>query len=100
MSNVGDLVARLLRLERPLLIALDVDGTISPIARDPDMAEIPAETLATLAALLEETPVPEGIRVVLESEVLPRLLPDHRKLLIQIATESLLDGEVDRLIRG
>lgn len=51
MSNVGDLVERLLRLERPLLIALDVDGTISPIVRDPDMAEIPAETLATLAAL-------------------------------------------------
>ena len=51
MSNVGDLVGRLLRLERPLLVALDVDGTIAPIVRDPDMAEIPPETLATLAAL-------------------------------------------------
>jgi len=41
----------LLGLERPLLIALDVDGTISPIVRDPDMAEIPQETLSTLKTL-------------------------------------------------
>lgn len=51
MSPVANLVERLLRLERPLLVALDVDGTISPIVRDPDMAEIPSETMATLEAL-------------------------------------------------
>jgi trehalose-phosphatase len=49
--SVDDLIERLGRLERPLLVALDVDGTISPIVRDPDSAEIPAETLATLEAL-------------------------------------------------
>lgn len=51
MSPIGSLIERLLRLERPLLVALDVDGTISPIVRDPDMAEIPDKTLATLDAL-------------------------------------------------
>lgn len=51
MSRARDLVERLLRLERPLLVALDVDGTISPIVRDPDMAEIPPATLSTLEAL-------------------------------------------------
>jgi trehalose-phosphatase len=51
VSRADNLVERLRELERPLLIALDVDGTISQIVRDPDMAEIPAETLATIAAL-------------------------------------------------
>jgi len=51
VSRASELVERLRDLERPLLIALDVDGTISPIVRDPDMAEIPAETLAMIAAL-------------------------------------------------
>lgn len=63
MSRARALVERLLRLERPLLVALDVDGTISPIVRDPDMAEIPAETLATLDAL-SRTP---GIELALVS---------------------------------
>lgn len=49
--SVDDLIERLLHLERPLLVALDVDGTISPIVRDPDTAQIPKETLATLEAL-------------------------------------------------
>jgi len=51
MSRVDELVERVLRLERPLLVALDVDGTISPIVRDPDKAEISPETLAVLGAL-------------------------------------------------
>jgi trehalose-phosphatase len=51
MSRVADLVERILGLDRPLLIALDVDGTISPIVRDPHTAEIPDETLATLQGL-------------------------------------------------
>ena len=51
MSRIADLVGRILGLDRPLLVALDVDGTISPIVRDPDMAEIPGETLATLDTL-------------------------------------------------
>lgn len=51
MSQVESLVERLLNLDRPLLVALDVDGTLAPIVRDPDMAEIPEETLSVLEAL-------------------------------------------------
>jgi len=47
MSLVDDL----LTLERPLLVALDVDGTIAPIVRDPDSATIPDDTLEALKAL-------------------------------------------------
>ena len=51
MSRVESLLEALLTLERPLLLALDVDGTLSPIVRDPEHAEIPAPTLSTLASL-------------------------------------------------
>ena len=51
MSSVDALLTRLLELERPLLLALDVDGTLAPIVHDPDIAEIPAETLSTLSDL-------------------------------------------------
>lgn len=51
MSLEGALVESLLDLERPLLVALDVDGTISPIVREPDLARIPKATLSTLRAL-------------------------------------------------
>ena len=51
MSDVEALVATLAALERPLLLALDVDGTLSPIVRNPDLAKIPASTLSTLAFL-------------------------------------------------
>jgi len=53
VSRVESLVEALLALERPLLLALDVDGTLSPIVRDPDLAQIPASILSTLAALAE-----------------------------------------------
>ncbi len=58
MSRVDSLVDRLLTLERPLLVALDVDGTLAPIVRDPDRAAIPEQTLSTLAALAK-TPMLE-----------------------------------------
>ena len=51
MSRVESLLDALLALERPLLLALDIDGTISPIVRDPDLAQIPASTLSTLVGL-------------------------------------------------
>lgn len=47
MSLIDDLLA----LDRPLLVALDVDGTIAPIVRDPDRAAIPTHTLTILKAL-------------------------------------------------
>ena len=46
-----NLVDDLLALDRPLLVALDVDGTIAPIVPDPDKAAIPDDTLAALKAL-------------------------------------------------
>jgi len=45
------LVERALGLDRPLLVALDVDGTIAPIVRDPDAAAVPKATLDALAVL-------------------------------------------------
>jgi len=51
VSRVGALVESLLELERPLLVALDVDGTISPIVQDPDLARIPTATLSNLETL-------------------------------------------------
>ena len=51
MNRLGPLVQSLLELERPLLVALDVDGTISPIVQDPDLARIPDTTLSKLEAL-------------------------------------------------
>ena len=51
MSSVGLVLDRLRALERPLLVALDVDGTISPIVQDPDLARIPTEALDTLSEL-------------------------------------------------
>lgn len=51
MRRVEALLESLVSLERPLLVATDVDGTISPIVRDPDLAEIPTPTLCALEAL-------------------------------------------------
>jgi len=51
VSQVESLLETLLRLERPLLVALDVDGTLSPIVRNPDLAKIPEPTRSVLAAL-------------------------------------------------
>lgn len=73
MSHVDRVIARLLRLERPLLVALDVDGTISPIVRDPDTAEIPANTMT----LLEELSDAPGIVLAL---ITGRDLPSLRRM--------------------
>lgn len=51
MSRLESLVDRLLGLPRPLLVGLDVDGTLAPIVKDPDAARIPEATLRTLASL-------------------------------------------------
>ena len=61
MSRIETLVEALLTLERPLLLALDVDGTLSPIVRDPDLALIPASTVSTLASLAKEPMVEVAI---------------------------------------
>lgn len=51
MNRVESLLRDVLRLDRPLLVALDVDGTLAPIVRDPDQAAIPEPTLSVLEAL-------------------------------------------------
>ncbi len=51
MSRVAALLEDLVSLARPLLLAFDVDGTLSPIVRNPDLARIPKATLSTLQAL-------------------------------------------------
>lgn len=43
--------ARIASLARPLLIALDVDGTLAPIVDDPAAAQVPAATARTLERL-------------------------------------------------
>ncbi|MEM8607045.1 MAG: trehalose-phosphatase [Myxococcota bacterium] len=45
-------VDRLLALPRPILVALDVDGTLAPIVRNPEESAIPAPTLRSLAELV------------------------------------------------
>ncbi len=51
MSRIERTLGALMELEKPLLVALDVDGTIAPIVRDPDRAEIPGPTLSILEEL-------------------------------------------------
>ena len=52
-ASVKALANRIGSLNRPLLIALDVDGTIAPIVRQPDLAAIPSHTLAVLEELAQ-----------------------------------------------
>jgi len=53
VSSIDSLLETLLALDRPMLVALDVDGTLSPIVRDPDLAEIPGPTLSVMEMLAE-----------------------------------------------
>ncbi len=46
-----EVASRVLTLKRPLLIGLDVDGTLAPIVDDPATAVIPARTLVSLEQL-------------------------------------------------
>lgn len=47
-ERVAEAIAR---LPRPLLIALDVDGTLAPIVEQPDAARVPRKTRAVVRAL-------------------------------------------------
>ena len=55
------LADRVLALPRPLLLALDVDGTLAPIALDPSRARVPEGVEASLRALCDR----EGLVVAL-----------------------------------
>ncbi len=69
------LCEEVIALERPLLIALDVDGTIAPIVADPDQATVPQPVLDALASLTGAN----GVRVALitgrDLDSLVRLVP-------------------------
>jgi trehalose-phosphatase len=62
MTLISDrIVGAAHRLPRPLLVALDVDGTLAPIVEDPEAARVPRATRATIRDLAR-TP---GVRVAL-----------------------------------
>lgn len=69
MSLIEDLLA----LERPLLIALDVDGTLAPIVREPDKAEIPQNTLEVLETLASTPKVEVALITGRDLESLSRM---------------------------
>ena len=73
MSGVDALVDTVVSLERPLLLALDVDGTLSPTVRDPDLAEIPLATLSVLAALAKAPSVKVAFITGRDSNSLSRM---------------------------
>lgn len=50
-ASVDRLVDAIAHLERPLLVALDVDGTLAPIVEDPSRAKVPTATARTLRRL-------------------------------------------------
>lgn len=58
---VGALADRIAALERPLLLALDVDGTLAPIVDEPNAAAVPVEVVRTLERLSKM----EGILIAL-----------------------------------
>lgn len=51
MTQTNELAQRVASLRKPLLIALDVDGTLAPIVDDPSAAVIPETTLDNLEHL-------------------------------------------------
>jgi trehalose-phosphatase len=51
MLELGELVSAIVALPRPLLVALDVDGTLAPIVEDPSRAAVPESTAALLSRL-------------------------------------------------
>jgi len=69
LSLVDDLVA----LDRPLLVALDVDGTLAPIVRDPDEAMIPPQTLELLKVLASAPTVEVALITGRDLESLSRM---------------------------
>ena len=68
-----DLAERIARLPRPLLVALDVDGTLAPIVERPDAARVPA----ALRRALESLARVRGVRLAL---VTGRDAPSLRKV--------------------
>ena len=60
-AAVEKLVAEIVGLKRPLLLAFDVDGTLSPIVNDPADASVPNRVQQDLQALSEA----EGVHVAL-----------------------------------
>lgn len=69
MSLLEDVLA----LDRPILVALDVDGTLAPIVRDPDEAAIPKGTLKVLNALASAASVELALITGRDLESLSRM---------------------------
>lgn len=60
-ADPGALCARILRLPRPLLLAFDVDGTLSPIVDDPERARVPTAVGSALRRIVRAS----GVEVAL-----------------------------------
>ena len=69
------LVDRILALPRPLLLALDVDGTLAPIVTDPTRAAIPVGVLDSLSRLADAPGVILALVTGRDLESLARLAP-------------------------
>lgn len=65
---------KLLGLPRPLLLGLDVDGTLAPIVDDPAAARVPPETESLLQSLVRQ----DGLHVAL---ITGRDLPALRRMI-------------------
>ncbi len=59
--QVAELVERICALPRPLLVALDVDGTLAPIVEDPEASRVPAPLARSLGVLAAA----RGVRLAL-----------------------------------
>lgn len=53
-ADLDALSEAIAKLDRPLLLALDVDGTLAPIVEDPSKAGVPDEVARTLARIARE----------------------------------------------
>lgn len=61
--------------DRPLLIGLDLDGTLAPLARHPDLARVPASTLQVIQRAVRAARTRIAILSARPERDLKRLLP-------------------------
>ena len=63
-------------LDRPVLLALDVDGTLSPIVDNPDAATVPQHTLQSLQRLQRKDGLELALITGRDFSALERMVPD------------------------
>ncbi len=76
--------AQIWQLPRPLLLGLDVDGTLAPIVREPGAARVPRAVLADLRVLTETRGLKLALITGRDARTLAGLVPlegAHRAVL-------------------